>query len=166
MSNCAIYLEKKKKLCIGDISLHASDTEPWWLISHSLNLCKPNWSCWYLVIWNQYLQLKVDGGRWIKDIRIKLNNISVLLLQIALGLVAELSKVLTAVPLPFMVWSTLALSTYHLWFVSWVFHVIFSFVHFISLYTLGGLRAFRKPLPYNYVFIQSSDCKSYINNKI
>ncbi len=37
--------------------------------------------------------------------------------------------------------------------VSWVFHVIFSFVHFISLYTLGGLHAFRKPLPYNmYLF--------------
>ncbi len=34
-------------------------------------------------------------------------------------------------------------------FVSGVFHVIFSFVHFISLYTLGGLHAFRNPLPYN-----------------
>ncbi len=31
-------------------------------------------------------------------------------------------------------------------------HDIFSFVHFISLYTLGGLRAFRKPLPYMYLF--------------
>ncbi len=39
------------------------------------------------------------------------------------------------------------------WFVSWVFHVIFSFVHFISLYTLGSLRAFKKPLPYSmYLF--------------
>ncbi len=52
-----------------------------------------------------------------------------------------------------MVWSTLALATYQLRFVSMVFHVIFSFVHFISLYTLGGLRAFTKPLPYNmYLF--------------
>ncbi len=34
-----------------------------------------------------------------------------------------------------------------------MFHVIFSFVHFISLFTLGGLRAFRKHLPYNmYLF--------------
>ncbi len=43
---------------------------------------------------------------------------------------------------------------YQLWLVSWVFHVIFSsFVHFISLYTVGGLGAFRKPLPYNmYLF--------------
>ncbi len=32
-------------------------------------------------------------------------------------------------------------------------HVIFSFVHFIALYTLGGMHAFRKPLPYNmYLF--------------
>ncbi len=70
-----------------------------------------------------------------------------------LGVVAEWSKVLTAVPWPFMVWSTLALGTYQLRFVSWVFHVIFSFIHFISLYTLGGLRAFWKPLPYNmYLF--------------
>ncbi len=43
--------------------------------------------------------------------------------------------------------------SYQLRFVSWVFHVIFSFVHFISLYTLGGLHTFRKPLPYNmYLF--------------
>ncbi len=63
-----------------------------------------------------------------------------------LGVVAEWSKVLTEGPWPFMVWSTLALGTYQLRFVSRVFHVIFSFVHFISLYTLGGLRAFRKPL--------------------
>ncbi len=56
-------------------------------------------------------------------------------------------------PWTFMVWSTLTLSTYQLRFVSWVFHVIFSFVHFISLYTLGDMRAFRKPLPYNmYLF--------------
>ncbi len=48
---------------------------------------------------------------------------------------------------------TTALGTYQLRLVSWVFHVIFSFVHFISLYTLGGLRAFRNPLPYNmYLF--------------
>ncbi len=71
----------------------------------------------------------------------------------ALGVVAKWSKVLKAVPLPFMVWSTLALGAYQLRFLSWVFHVIFSFVHFISVYTLGGLRAFRKPLLYNiYVF--------------
>ncbi len=70
-----------------------------------------------------------------------------------LSVVDECSKVLSAVPWPLMVWSTLALGTYQLTFVSWVFHVIFSFVHFISLYTLGGLRAFRKPLPYNmYLF--------------
>ncbi len=69
--------------------------------------------------------------------------------QHTLGVVTEWPKVLTAVPWPLMVWSTLALGTYQLRFVSWVFHVIFSFVHFISLYTLGGLRAFRKPLPYN-----------------
>ncbi len=67
----------------------------------------------------------------------------------ALGMVAKWSNVLTAVPWPLMVWSTLALSAYQLRFISWVFHVIFSFVHFISLYTLGGLCAFRKPLPYN-----------------
>ncbi len=66
---------------------------------------------------------------------------------------AEWSKVLTAVSWPLMVWSTLALGTYQFRFVSWVFHVIFSFVHFISLYTLGDLRAFRKHLPYNmYLF--------------
>ncbi len=70
-----------------------------------------------------------------------------------LGVVAEWSKVLTAVPCPLMVWSTLALGTYQFRFVSWMFHVIFSFVHFISLYTLGDLRAIRKPLPYNmYLF--------------
>ncbi len=70
-----------------------------------------------------------------------------------LGVVAECSKVLTTVPWPLMVWSILALGTYKLRLVSWVFHVIFSFVHFISLYTLGGLRAFRKPLLYSmYVF--------------
>ncbi len=68
-------------------------------------------------------------------------------------MVAEWSKMLTTVSCPFMVWSTLALGTYQLKFVSWVFHVIFSFVHFISLYTLGGLHAFRKPLPYDmYLF--------------
>ncbi len=66
------------------------------------------------------------------------------------GVVAEWSKVLTAAPWPRMVWSTLSLGTYQLRFVSLVFHVIFSFVHFISLYTL---RAFRKPLPYTiYLF--------------
>ncbi len=67
----------------------------------------------------------------------------------ALDVVAELSKVLSAVPWPLMVWSTLAFDTYQLRFVSWVFHVISSFVHFISLYTLGSLCDFRKPLPYN-----------------
>ncbi len=66
---------------------------------------------------------------------------------------SEWSKVLTEVPWPLMVWSTFALGTYQLSFISWVFHGIFSFVHFISLYTLGCLRAFRKPLPYNiYLF--------------
>ncbi len=34
-----------------------------------------------------------------------------------------------------------------------LFHVIFSFVHFISVYSLGCLHAFRKSLPYNmYLF--------------
>ncbi len=74
-------------------------------------------------------------------------------LLVAFGVVAEWSKVLTAIPWLLMVWSTLALGTYQLRFVSWVFNVIFSFIHFILLYTLGGLRAFRKPLPYNmYLF--------------
>ncbi len=66
-----------------------------------------------------------------------------------LGVVAEWSKVLSAVPWPLMVWFTLALGIYQLSFVSWVFHVILSFVHFIWFDTLCGLRAFRKPLPYN-----------------
>ncbi len=71
----------------------------------------------------------------------------------AIGVAVEWSKGLTAVPWQFMVWSTLALCTYQLSFISWVFHVNFSFVHFISLYTLGGLHAFRKPLPYKmYLF--------------
>ncbi len=39
-----------------------------------------------------------------------------------------------------------------------------SFVYYISFDTLGSLRAFRKPFSI-YVFIQSLDCKSYINNK-
>ncbi len=70
-----------------------------------------------------------------------------------LGVVAEWFKVLTAVSWPLMVWSTLALGTYEPRFVSWMFHVIFSFIYFISLYTLGGLHAFRKLLPYNmYLF--------------
>ncbi len=69
------------------------------------------------------------------------------------GVEAEWSEVLTAVPWALMVRYTLALGTYQLRFVSWVFHVIFSFIHFISLYTLGGLHAFRKPLSYNmYLF--------------
>ncbi len=80
-------------------------------------------------------------------------KISYFVTESDLGLVAEWSKVLIAVPWPLMLWFTLALGTYQLRFVSWVFHVIFSFVHFISLYTMGGLRAFRKPLPYNmYLF--------------
>ncbi len=34
-----------------------------------------------------------------------------------------------------------------------MFYVVFSVVHFILLYTFGGMRAFRKPLPYNmYLF--------------
>ncbi len=66
----------------------------------------------------------------------------------ALGVVAEWSKVLTAVPWPFMVCLGHISAQVHI-----LFHVIFSFVHFISLYTLGGLHAFRKPLPYNiYLF--------------
>ncbi len=48
----------------------------------------------------------------------------------ALGVVAEWSKVLSEVPWPLMVWSTLALGTYQLRFVSWVFHVIFSYYIF------------------------------------
>ncbi len=76
-----------------------------------------------------------------------------ILWKFALGEVAEWSKVLTAFPWPLMVWSTLDLGTCQLRFVSWVFHVIFSFVYFISLYTFDGLHAFRKPLPYNmYLF--------------
>ncbi len=36
---------------------------------------------------------------------------------------------------------------------SWVFPLLFSFVHFISFETLGGMHAFRKSLPYNiYLF--------------
>ncbi len=81
----------------------------------------------------------------------------------ALGVVAEWSKVLTAVPWALMVWSTLALGTYQLRFVSWVFHVIFSFVHFISLHTLGGLRAFRKPLPYNMYLYPTVVCITQIS---
>ncbi len=86
-------------------------------------------------------------------------------LIIALGVVAKWSKVLTAVPWPLMVWSTLALGTYQFKFVSWVFHVIFSFVHFISLYTLGGLHAFRKPLPYN-IYLFNLRMANYILIKI
>ncbi len=61
----------------------------------------------------------------------------------ALGVVAEWSKVLITVCWPLIVWCT-ALGTNQLRFISWVFHAIFSFVHFISLDTLGALRAFRK----------------------
>ncbi len=49
-----------------------------------------------------------------------------------LSMVAEWSKVLIAVCWPFIVGSTLAVGTYQLRFISWVFHVIFSFVYFIS----------------------------------
>ncbi len=62
-----------------------------------------------------------------------------------------------------MLWSTLALGTYQHRFVSWVIHIIFSFVRFISFDILGGLHAFRKPFSIYYVFIQSSDGKLYIN---
>ncbi len=56
----------------------------------------------------------------------------------ALGVLAKWSKVLIAVPLLLMVWSTLALGTYQLRFISWVFHVILSSIHFISYpLTLG-----------------------------
>ncbi len=53
----------------------------------------------------------------------------------------------------------------HKMFVSWVFHVIFSFIYFILFDTLSGMRAFRKPFSILYVFIQYSDCKSFINNE-
>ncbi len=71
----------------------------------------------------------------------------------ALGVVAEWSKVLTAVPQP--LWcdphqplAHISSGSYPGCFMS-SFHLYF----FISLYTLGGLCAFRKPLPYNmYLF--------------
>ncbi len=91
--------------------------------------------CWQTVIMGHYMWSKLDKS-WF-----------------ALGVVVKWSKVLIAIPLPLMVWSTLALGTYQLRFVSGVFLVIFSFVHFISLYSLSGLHAFRKPLLYNmYLF--------------
>ncbi len=77
-----------------------------------------------------------------------------------LGIMAEWSKVLIAVPWPLRVWSTLVLGTYLLRFVSWVFHVIFSFAYFTSFETLCALG---KPFGIRCVFIQSLDCKSYIN---
>ncbi len=40
-----------------------------------------------------------------------------------------------------------------------------SFVYFIIFDTLGGLRAFKKPFSIYYVFMQYSDCKSYINRE-
>ncbi len=88
----------------------------------------------------------------------------------ALGVVDEWSKVLTSVHSPFMVWSTLAWGTHQLRFLSWVFHVIFSFVHFISFDTLGGLCAFRKPFSIyfsnlrtaNYILIKIFFQSSYI----
>ncbi len=94
------------------------------------------------------------GGPGACDVTISytsvmVSHICILPHRFALGVVAKWSKVLTAVPWPIMVWSTLTLGTYQLRFIPWVFHVIFSFVHFISLYTLGGMCAFRKPLPYN-----------------
>ncbi len=76
----------------------------------------------------------------------------------AVGVVAEWSKVLIAVHWPLMVWATLALGTYQLRFVSWVFHVIFhlyisshftlwvaclplvSPYHIICIYSIFGLQ--------------------------
>ncbi len=86
--------------------------------------------------------------------------------QFAFGMVTEWFKVLITVPCPLMVLFTLVLIMYQPRFVSWVFHVIFSFVHFISFDTSSGLRAFTKIFRIHYVFIQSSDCKSYINKDL
>ncbi len=68
-----------------------------------------------------------------------------------------------------MVSPTLALGTKLLRFISWVFHIyiyiFFSFVYFISFETLGGLRAFRNPLPYN-MYLFNLRIASYILLKI
>ncbi len=65
------------------------------------------------------------------------NQLLLVSCQFTFGVVAEWSKVLIALPLPLMVSSTLALGTYQLRFISSVFHIIFSFIHFISFDTLG-----------------------------
>ncbi len=72
-------------------------------------------------------------------------NICLCSTRAALGVVGDWCKVLIAVSWPLMVWSTLTFGTYQLRFVSWVYHVIFSFIHFISFDTLNGMCAFRKP---------------------
>ncbi len=71
----------------------------------------------------------------------------------ALGVVAEWSKVLSAVPRSLMVWSTLALAHISSGSYPGCFMSSFHLLHFISLYTLDGIHAFSKPLPYNmYLF--------------
>ncbi len=100
----------------------------WWQLLCTVGNFAPSW--WHITVWRH-------------------NFIIITQNMYALGVVAEWSKVLIAVHWPLMVWSTLALGTYQLRLVSWVFHVIFSYVHFISLYTMDGMRAFSKPLPYN-----------------
>ncbi len=49
--------------------------------------------------------------------------------------------------LPLVWWLSVlrCLATYCSWFISWVFHIIFSFVHIILFDTFGGLCTFRKP---------------------
>ncbi len=104
------------------------------------------------LLYNAIVQWHFDYADNVYDSTSEFNKIRLQRLQTtaakritALGVVAEWFNVLIAVPWLLMVWSTLALGTYLLRFVSWVFHIIFSFVHFISFDTLGGLRAFRKP---------------------
>ncbi len=63
---------------------------------------------------------------------------------------AKLSKVLIAVRWPLILWSTLALGTYQLRLVSWVFHVISSFLIFQFIWHFGWLAC---PSAYNmYLF--------------
>ncbi len=70
----------------------------------------------------------------------------------ALGVVAEWSKV---VRLPHIVIRlALGTCTYQFSFAFWVFHVIFSFVHFISFDTLGGRRDFRITFNYSIFVLQ------------
>ncbi len=113
------------------------------------------WNKFIIDYWIKWLIIIKSHKYWfITDLEaiqtksIKQQYMYIYIYLFALGVVVEWSKLLTAVPWPLLVWSTLALGTYQLRFVSWVFHVIFSFVHFMLLYTLGGLHSFRKPLPY------------------